>query len=138
MQTDSKQIYKELADETGKSEQIYKDVGNFIFTETYSMVREPLSLITKLRGIGAWNLRRKRIMTLLNDYPMINVDKERGDFTTDSQYQEYLSRLDLRALFADRMKEYDEYVSLKKDIQTIRRETQPLLIPKDEEKFKSD
>lgn len=121
MQTDSKQIYKELAQETGKSEQIYKDIGNFIWAETYAMIRRPQSLITKLKGIGSWHLRRKRMTILVEDHPLMHSERTKEDFTNEKSYDDWLWRKELRTNFAARLKDYEDYVTLRNNIRELRR-----------------
>lgn len=121
MQTDNKQIYKELAEETGKSEQVYKDVGNFIWAETYAIIRHPQFLITKLKGIGSWHLRRKRMSQLIENHPLMHKERKREDFTNEANYEDWVWRSELRSNFTNRLKDYDEYVALRDSIRELRR-----------------
>ena len=68
MQTNHLDIYKMVAEEKGVSEQIYKDIGSFIFKETASMIKNPESLILKLKGIGSWHLRKKRMEMVISEH----------------------------------------------------------------------
>lgn len=139
MQSDYKQIYKELSQETSVSEQLYKDLGNFIFQETYNMLRSPTSLIIKLKGIGNWHLRKKRMDIVVSEYPDRGLVKTRDEFESDLSFQEYLDKKKQYDIFVARLKEYDEYLKMKKEIRAIRNETQTLLQPVDRssERFKS-
>ena len=139
MQSDYRQIYKELAEENNKPEQLYKDIGNFIFQETYNMLRNPTSLIIKLKGVGNWHLRKKRMEIVVNEYPDRGLEKTRENFESDSSYQEYLDKKKQYDMFVERLREYDEYLKLKKDVREARNKTQVLLEPDkgEGERFKS-
>lgn len=118
---------------------MYKDLGNFIFQETYSMMRNPTSLIIKLKGVGSWHLRKKRMDIVVSDYPDRGESKTREDFDTDNGYEEYLEKYKQYNIFKDRLVEYDKYLALKHQINSKRRETQVLLEPNkgEDERFKS-
>lgn len=135
MQSDHKQVYKFTAIRTGKSEQMYKDLGNFVFTETYNMLRKPKSLITKLKGIGSWHLRKKRMEIVVNEYSDGVVDQ----FTSETTIQLFKEKRAQYELFLERLKDYEEYLSMKTEIREKRNETQILLQPDKgkDEKFKS-
>lgn len=138
MQTDYKQIYQELANKTGKSEQMYKDLGNFVFKETYNMMRNPKSLILKLKGVGNWHLRKKRMDIVVSQWTDRGLVRPREEFESDGSYNEYLEKHTQYNLFKERLKEYDKYLSLKKETNEIRRKTQVLLTPEEnKERFKS-
>ena len=139
MQSDYRQIYKELADEKKISEQLYKDLGNFIFQETYNMLRSPTSLIIKLKGIGNWHLRKKRMEIIVNEYPERGLVKTREQFDSDLSFQEYVDKKRQYDIFVERLQEYDEYLKMKKDVREERNKTQVLLEPNkgEGERFKS-
>lgn len=139
MQSDYRQIYKELAEEKSVPEQLYKDLGNFIFQETYNMLRSPTSLIIKLKGLGSWHLRKKRMEIIVNEYPERGLTKTRDDFDTDSGYNEYLDKKRQYDIFTERLLDYDEYLKMKKDVREARNKTQVLLEPnkREGERFKS-
>ena len=139
MQTDYKQIYQELAQKTGKSEQMYKDIGSFIFKETSRMMNNPSSLIIKLKGIGRWHLRKKRMEIVVNEWTDRSDPKSREEFDSDGAYQNYLDKHIRYVNFKERLLEYDRYLALKQEINAERRKTQVLLTPTDsKEKFKSE
>lgn len=139
MQTNHLDIYKQVAEKTGKSEQMYKDLGSFIFGETANMMKDPTSLILKLKGIGSWHLRKKRLEIVVNEWTDRAKVKTREDFTADSSYSEYLEKHMQYVIFQERLKDYDEYLKLKQEVKTKRHETQALLEPDNEEdeRFKS-
>lgn len=132
MQSDYKEIYKMTAKRTGKDEFLYKDIGNFVFAELYSMFRKPKWLIIKLKGIGFWFLRRKRLYGVINMYPP-NFEKTEEDFTSQYSFLKNENKKAIYTLFQERLKEYEEYVKDKKFIRTERNKTQVLLKPKSED-----
>lgn len=129
MQTNHLDIYKMVADKTGKSEQMYKDVGSFIFKETSLLLKEPTCLILKLKGLGSWHLRKKRMEIIISECPDRGLVKVREDFDTQSGYEEYLEKHKQYKNFLERLKEYDKYLEIKKKVREKRYETQVLLVP---------
>jgi len=129
MQSDPKELYKLTAKRTGGDEQFYKDLGNFVFSTLYKSLRRPKSLITKLKGVGTWYLRKKRMQEFEGPDPSKKPD--------ESAYYlaiiEYNNRLELSEIFVERLKEYEEYSSLKAEIRKKRNELQTLL-----ERFKEE
>lgn len=128
MQTNHLDIYKQVAKETGKSEQMYKDLGSFVFRETSRMMKEPTSLILKLKGIGSWHLRKKRLEILVEEWGNKRI-KTREEFASDVFYNIYLDKYELYLALKDRLKDYERYLELKKEIRLKRNETQSLLEP---------
>jgi hypothetical protein len=118
---------------------MYKDLGNFVFQEAYSMMRNPKSLIIKLKGVGAWHLRKKRMDIVVTQYPDRGLVKTREDFESDSGYEEYLEKHTQYNIFKERLVDYEKYLLIKDEIKTKRRETQVLLKPTEgqDERFKS-
>jgi len=139
MQTNHLDIYKMLAAETGRSEQIYNDIGSFIFKETARLLKNPTSLILKLKGIGSWHLRKKRLEIVVNEWTDRAKVKTREDFTSDVSYNIYKEKHLQYLNFQERLKEYERYMSLKQEIRKKRNETQVLLEPDkgEDERFKS-
>lgn len=139
MQTNHQDIYKTLAEENGKSEQTYKDIGSFIFRETSKMLKEPTSLILKLKGVGSWHLRKKRMQIVINEYPERALTLTREDFTSDDVFSIYVERHKQYMNFLERMKEYEKYLEIKIKIRKKRHESQVLLQPTqgEDERFKS-
>lgn len=137
MQSDNKQLYKLTSERTGKSETMYKDLGNFVFAETYILQRNPKSLILKLKGVGSWHLRKKRMEIVVSEFTEFE-EKTVEQFDTIYGYESYKERRDRYHIFVDRLKEYEDYLSLKREIRAKRNETQYLLKPiEDNGKFKS-
>lgn len=122
MQSDYKTIYKMTAERTGKSEQMYKDLGNFVFAQLYKNFRNPKSIIIKLKGIGFWYLRKKRLEILLTRYA---YDPEKGSPFEDEEQTQEVMKL--------RLEDYKRYTEDKAEIRKKRNETQTLLKVADRE-----
>lgn len=132
MQSDHKEIYKLTAERTGKDQQIYKDLGNMVFATLYSNLRRPKSLIIKLQGVGTWYLRRMRMQAMLELFPP-DYSKTREDFSSPYAFIDHENKIEIFEILRNRLKEYEEYIQLKREIAKKRRETQVLLEPKDDE-----
>lgn len=129
MQSNHLDIYKMVAQETGKSQDTYKDIGSFIFKETARLLKEPNSLILKLKGIGSWHLRKKRMEIVVNEWTDRSQLKTREEFTSDSAFKEYNDKHIRYLNFQKRLKEYERYLSIKSEVRTKRNESQILLEP---------
>jgi len=123
MQSDHKEIYRLTAERTHHNEQIYKDIGNFVFTELASMLKKPKSLIIKLKGIGSWRLRKKRMDIVVDGYKDGIVDQ----FTSPLTLQIFKDRREQYEIFIERLKEYEEYIILRNQLRTNRNEKQILM-----------
>lgn len=126
MQSDWKQIYKLAAKRTGKSEDTYKEIGNFVFASLYSHLRRPKSLIVKLRGVGTWYLRRIRMRIMMNIFPP-DFDKKPEDFKHELSLIKHENKIEIYNLFKERLEEYDRYIELRNKIRKKRYETQPVV-----------
>ena len=139
MQTNHLDIYAELAKEKGTSEQTFKDIGSFVFRETAKMLKEPTSLILKLKGIGSWHLRKKRMEIFIKEYPHFGENLTREDFPSDASYENHAEKHQMYINFQQRLKEYEKYLEIKSKIRKKRYESQTLLEPvnREGERFKS-
>lgn len=111
-----------------------------MFQETARMMKNPQTLIIKLKGIGNWYLRKKRMDIVVNEWTDRSQVKVREDFTSDVAYEEYSEKHRRYIIFQERLKDYDAYLALKKEITDERRRTQVNMIPTPDEeagKFKS-
>lgn len=128
MQSDWKQLYKLTAERTGKSEQVYKDIGNCVFKKLSDTLKRPPTLITKLKGIGTWYLRRQR-MKLVVESSFFNYQKEfvEGEYFLSTIAKE--NRREMYDVFVNRLKDYERYTELRKQVREIRNESQVLLEP---------
>lgn len=132
MQSDNHQIYKLTAERTGKPSSLYKELGTCVFSCLYKHLRRPKSLITKLKGVGTWYLRRERIRILLEVFPP-DFEKKPEDFKHPLSLVEHENKLEIFKIFTERMKEYDEYIEQRNETRKKRYETEVLLTPFDEE-----
>lgn len=139
MQTSHLDIYSALAKETEKSEQVFNDIGSFIFRETSRMLKEPTSLILKLKGVGSWHLRKKRLLIVVNEWTERAQVRIRDEFPSDMAYIGYLDKHLQYINFQERLKDYDRYITIKKQIREKRYETQIPVEPNNWEgqRFKS-
>ncbi len=110
MQSDPKQIYELTSKKTGKSEQLYKDIGSFVFSELGKTLKNPKSLIIKLKGVGFFHLRKKATEDRLQRY--VNFEKK--------GFKAHEDELALNRLLQERLLEYDEYLDLKKQTKAKR------------------
>ncbi len=128
MQSDDKSIYDLTSKRTGKPTQLYKDVGTFVFSSLYEKLRKPKSLIIKLKGVGTWYLRKKRMETLMSYYPE-DYDKKEVDVEIMSPLSilNYENKREMFLLFKDRLAEYDRYITLRNEIRQERFKTQTII-----------
>jgi len=135
MQTNHLDVYKMVAEETGKSPEMYKDIGSFIFKETARLLKEPNSLILKLKGVGSWHLRKKRLEIFVEEF----TEPTHDQWTSAQTLKEWEEKRIRLANFKERLKEYEKYLSIKKEVRVKRNEDQVLLEPNsgEDERFKS-
>lgn len=128
MQSDDKNIYDLTSKRTGKPTQLYKDVGTFVFSSLYEKLRKPKSLIIKLKGVGSWYLRKKRMETLMSYYPE-DYDKKEIDVEIMSPLSilTYENKREMFLLFKERLAEYDRYITLRNEIRQERFKTQTII-----------
>ena len=126
MQSDHKEIYRLTAKRTDKAEQTYKDLGNFVFASLAANLRKPKSLIIKLKGVGSWYLRKRRmVVAVAQREPYI----DRKQFDTEDQLREWLEKKEIYNIFKARLKDYDEYIKNRDEVRKIRYENQVPLEP---------
>ena len=126
MQSNHNDIYKLTALRTGKDEQMYKDVGNAVFAELYKNLRRPKSLIIKLKGVGTWYLRKKRMEIILQNPPK-ECKITGDDYFSKLTLLEYENKKEIYNIFKDRMIEYEEYIKLKDIIKKERFKDQKII-----------
>ena len=132
MQSDYKQIYKIAAEENNISEQLYKDLGNFVFAALYAEMRKPSKLILKLKGVGFWYLRKKRMEIVLREYPM-DYSKTETDFSSKFGLFKYESKKEIHSIFKSRLHDYQEFITERNEVRKLRYESQTLLGSSDRE-----
>jgi hypothetical protein len=128
MQSDHKQLYKLTAERTGNSEQQYKDIGNFVFAELYHNLRRPSHLIFKLKGVGTWYMRKKRMEIIVNLYPP-DFEKKPEDFKHPLALLKYENKVEIYNIFKERLEDYNRYLAIRAEIRQKRNESQILLEP---------
>lgn len=128
MQSNHLQLYKLTAEREGKSEQIYKDIGNTVFQELNGMLRRPKSLIIKLKGVGHWFLRKSRMEIVLEHYP-IEGNKKPDELSPQASIFKYENKEEIQNIFKERLKDYEVFLKIKKEIRLKRNETQRPIIP---------
>lgn len=131
MQTDHNELYRKTAERTGKSEDKYKEIGNFVFKALNSEMARPKTLIFKLKGVGSWYLRKTRIEKTVELFPP-NFDKviEQGDeWYHKLKVIQHENKIEIYNIFKERIEDYKRYVEQKSKIRKIRNETQQELIP---------
>jgi len=139
MQTNHLDVYKKVAEETGKDEQLLKDIGSFIFKETSQILKDPTCLIVKLKGIGSWHLRKKRMEIVVGEWTDRAKVRGREEFSSDDGYNTYLAKHIQYLNFQERLKEYEEYLRIRDEVRAERHKTQFIIPPVDKsDKFKSE
>lgn len=118
MQSDHNEVYKLTSIRTGKPESLYKDIGNFVFKELNSFFTTPKSLIVKLKGVGFWYLRKKRMDASLSN--LLEEGKTREDFRKQQGFDNYCEGLRMQKIFQERMPEYEEYLKINKELKRKR------------------
>lgn len=131
MQSNPKEIYQITAERTGIPEQTYKDIGNAVFASLNAHFRKPPSLILKLRGIGSWHLRRKRMQIITENFPP-NLEKSTEDLSEHS-ITKWENKIELHNLFLARLADYDRYIDIRDSVREIRYKTQSLIEPPEDE-----
>lgn len=116
MQSDSKEIYRITATRTGKSEQLYKDIGNFVQKETAEALKRPKTLIIKLKGIGYWYLRKSRIETLLSYFPPYYEIEGYKDFLSERAFLNFTNKKELYNILKQRLLDYQVYLTEKQKV----------------------
>jgi hypothetical protein len=129
MQSDDKQIYEITSKRTGKPTQLYKDVGTVVFSSLYEKLRKPKTLILKLKGVGSWYLRKKRMETLLSYYP-VDYDKmplDSVELMSPHSILRHENKKEMYSMFKERLAEYEKYIALRNEIRQERFKTQTII-----------
>lgn len=122
MQSDIKQIYKLAAERTFKSEQMYKDLGNFVQQEIANVLKRPNSLITKVKGLGYWYLRKKKMKDFIRMYPPYYDIEGFSDFESEAALKNFENKQELYLTFKARLLDYDRFLEKKAFIKQLRNE----------------
>jgi len=132
MQSNNKEIYEFTAERTKQPMDLYKTVGELVFSSLYANLRRPQCLIIKLKGVGSWFLRKRRMEIILEYFPP-DFDKNPAEFTHPLQVIAYENKVEIYNILKARMIEYEDYIKLRDSIRTERWKTQPLIEPKKQE-----
>lgn len=134
MQSTSKEIYKITASRTGHSEQLYKDIGNFVQKETAALIRRPPSLIIKLKGIGYWFLRKKQLESSLTRFPE-NFEEMESEFEENTMSSfKFESRKEIYKIIKDRLADYVKYLAVKAEVKKKKDEFDQILKSEEDSK----
>lgn len=125
MQSDEKNLYKLTSERTGKPIDLYKDVGSSVFSYLYSLIKKPPSIIIKLKGVGTWYLRRKRMQIVKNYYPE-NYDELPIDTNVESPLSivKLENKKELFKILKERLIEYEKYLEERSEVKKERFKTQ--------------
>lgn len=129
MQSDIKQIYKLTSARTGKQEDLYKEVGNFVQQEIYDQLKRPKSLILKVKGLGYWYLRKKKIEDFIRMYPPYYDIQGFDDFESEAALKKFENKQELYLLLKERLLDYKKFLEKKEIIKKLRNEF--VKVPKD-------
>lgn len=122
MQSTSKEIYKITAARTGRDEQLYKDIGNFIQKETVKHLKRPKTLIIKLKGIGFWFLRKTRMEKALSFFPKEYEDEGFVEFEASRPFLNVENKREIYNVLKNRLKDYERYLEVKQQVKTKKNE----------------
>jgi len=117
MQSDYKELVKLTSWRTGVNEQIYKDLCNFLFAKTAEEMKKPKNLIIRLRGVGSWFLRMKRLKIKIALYEEFHSPDWGQSIGVDGE-----EIPEIMKIFRDRLKDYEKYVEKRKLIKGLRNE----------------
>lgn len=128
MQSDYKELVKLTSWRTGVNEQVYKDLCNFLFTKTAEEMKKPRNLIIRLRGVGSWFLRQKRLKIKLSLYEQYNEPDWGQSIGIDGEEIPEIIKI-----FKERLEDYKRYVEKRAEIKKLRSEYKANLQPSDRE-----
>jgi hypothetical protein len=126
MQSSSKEIYQITAARTGKDEQLYKDIGNFIQKETAQHLKRPKNLIIKVKGLGFWFLRRARVIKALSWFPKEYEDSGYVEFNPNRPFLKSENKREIYETFKARLADYDKYLAKKAENKKLKDEFKEL------------
>lgn len=126
MQSDYKQIYKLTSQKTGKPEQVYKDIGNFVFANLLKNIKRPKTLIIKLKGVGSWYLGKTKMEKKVNDF---DPDKpvRVNEWAESLGIFPHENKIEMINIFKDRLKDYEEYLDIRNEVREKRYKNQKLI-----------
>ena len=119
MQSDNNEIYKITSQRTGQSQELYKDLGNFVFKALADGMKKPKSIILKLKGLGYWYLRKSRmeVAVKMETREPLPTGIEHIDNIARTGYE---NRLEMKDHFRDRLVDYEKYIEVRNNVRRIR------------------
>lgn len=115
MQADSPSIYKTVSEKTKEDLELVSIIGDFMQKEIANNLRNPKSLIIKVKGLGGWHLRRMRLKASydrLKNYDYSKLVK------LDEEVKEVMRQHVIR--MGEMLKEYDLYLEEKSKLKKIK------------------
>lgn len=106
MQTEPKHLFDMVAEKHGLDKELVKDITLCVFDKLNDMLHAPPSLILKLKGVGRWRLRRKRVQFYV-------------DLPKDDQWLEDKEKL--ITSFEERLKDYEIFIKKRNETREKRK-----------------
>ena len=113
MQADSNYIYNKVSKESNIDLEFLTAVGNFMQKEVANNLRKPEALILKVKGLGAWHLRKMRLENSFNNLSNVDPTRLKDDDSRES-LKEYLQ------LMKDRLDDYKLYLEEKSKMKEMK------------------
>ena len=110
MQAESHHIYKKVFEKSGEDLDLITAIGDIIQKETAANLRRPENLIVKLRGVGSWYLRKKRMQSSYD-----NLSKYEGSKFRE-ETEQYVARLKAR------LEDYERFLEKKRQVKEAKHE----------------
>lgn len=120
-------LYRELEEEGVLSFKEAKSVGDAVFSALLKNIKKPPALILKVKGLGDFFLRRKKLSDqYLKLDALFNTDNLLPDILEkEKKYPGHIAeRRATIDLIAQRLEEYERYVDKKLSIRRIREKIQ--------------
>ena len=130
MQVTSKELYKEIAENTKRELSLVKSIGDAVFQELSSFFRNPNALICKLKGVGFWYMRKKKLNEYIIKWDSYYMQSPIPTLKNEEAQKVYLYGRNQFNILLDRQKQYELFLLKKQKIREIRHKTQPLQKPK--------
>lgn len=115
MQADSNYIYNKVSTEKGIDLEFLTTVGDFMQKEVANNLRNPDNLIIKVKGLGAWHLRKMRLESSFKHLSEFDQSKLKDDEMRES-LNSYLQRM------KERLDDYKLYLDKKSEMKKIKNE----------------
>lgn len=133
MQATSKELYNKVALSMEKDPKLVKSVGDTVFYRLFMFFKFPDSIICKLKGIGFWYMRKKKLNEYIHRWDSYYTMDPEPVYSDEKVMKDYLSNKKQFNILIERQKQYEAYLIKKLEIREIRYKTQPFKKPKNEE-----